>query len=103
MSALFNLAKERRIEEHRDKLFSGARVNFTEDRSALHVALRNCSNKPVVVDGLNVMTEIKKVLARMKGFTNAIRTGKWLGFTGRQITDVVNIGVPYRIEASTDF
>jgi len=92
MSALFNLAKERKIEEHRDKLFSGARVNFTEDRSALHVALRNRSNKPVVVDGLNVMTEINKVLVRMKSFTNAIRTGKWLGFTGKRITDVVNIG-----------
>lgn len=59
----------------------------------LHVALRNRSNRPIVVDGEDVMPAVNKVLQQMKGFTNAVRSGEWKGWTGKAITDVVNIGI----------
>ena len=76
-----------------EKMFTGQKINTTEDRAVLHVALRNRSNRPIVVDGKDVMPEVNAVLAHMREFTEAVRSGKWTGYTGKPITDVVNIGI----------
>jgi len=93
MQLLLNLAKERGVNEARDAMFSGQRINFTEDRAVLHVALRNRSNVPMLVNGVDVMPEVNKVLDHMKEFCNEVISGSWKGFTGKSITDVVNIGI----------
>jgi len=90
---LMDLAKERGVEVARDAMFSGEKINFTEDRAVLHVALRNRSNVPMVVDGKNVMPAVNKVLNHMKEFCNKVISGAWKGFTGKKITDVVNVGI----------
>jgi glucose-6-phosphate isomerase len=74
-------------------MFAGNRINFTENRSVLHTALRNRSDKPIVLDGVNIMSEVHGVLNRMRTFCELVRSGKWHGFTGKPITDVVNIGI----------
>lgn len=74
-------------------MFGGAHINITEDRAVLHTALRNKSGKPVVVDGKDVMPEVLAVLAHMKEFTNQVLSGDWKGYTGKKMTDVVNIGI----------
>ena len=73
-------------------MFSGERINITENRAVLHTALRNRSNRPVMVDGRDVMPDVNGVLAQMGRFSQAVRDGAWTGHDGRQITDVVNIG-----------
>ncbi|XP_058485553.1 glucose-6-phosphate isomerase b [Solea solea] len=93
MKMLVDLAKSRGIEAAREKMFKGDKINFTEGRAVLHVALRNRSNTPVVVDGKDVMPEVNKVLEKMKGFCHRVRSGEWKGYTGKSITDVVNIGI----------
>jgi glucose-6-phosphate isomerase len=93
LKLLFQLAREAKVEEWREKMFSGEKINFTEDRSVLHVALRNRSNKPILSDGKDVMPEVNEVLAQMKRCSDAIRNGVWVGYTGKRITDVVNIGI----------
>ena len=93
MQLLLQLAREADIEGWREKMFSGEKINFTEDRAVLHIALRNRSNSPIVLDGEDVMPLVNGVLARMKAFSNAVRSGEWLGYSGKAITDVVNIGV----------
>jgi glucose-6-phosphate isomerase len=75
------------------KMFSGEKINVTENRAVLHIALRNRSNKPILVDGKDVMPEVNAVLAHMKEFSEAIRSGAWKGHTGKPITDFVNIGI----------
>ena len=90
---LISLAKEADIESWRDKLFSGEKVNFTEDRSALHVALRNKSNKPIYSNSKNVMPDVSASLEKMKLISESIRTGEWKGYTGEKIRTVVNIGI----------
>ncbi|XP_030764663.1 glucose-6-phosphate isomerase [Sitophilus oryzae] len=90
---LFRLARVRKVELARDDMFSGKKINFTEDRAVLHIALRNRSNTPIIVDGKDVMPEVNAVLEHMKQFTNSILSGQWRGFSGKQITDVVNIGI----------
>merc|ERR1711962_1037695 len=90
---LMDLAKERGVEVARDAMFAGEKINFTEDRAVLHVALRNRSNVPMVVDGKNVMPAVNKVLNHMKEFCNKVISGSWKGFSGKAITDVVNIGI----------
>lgn len=90
---LVELAKSRGVEASRDKMFSGEKINFTEGRAVLHVALRNRSNTPIHVDGKDVMPEVNKVLEKMKGFCHKVRSGEWKGFTGKSITDVVNVGI----------
>src|SRR6202044_2288135 len=77
----------------RDAMFAGEKINGTEGRAVLHVALRNRSNRPIVVDGKDVMPEVNAVLAKMRGFTDQVRSGTWKGHTGKRITDVVNIGI----------
>uniref|UniRef100_A0A672S5W4 Glucose-6-phosphate isomerase n=1 Tax=Sinocyclocheilus grahami TaxID=75366 RepID=A0A672S5W4_SINGR len=93
MKMLVELAKARGVEASRDKMFSGEKINFTEGRAVLHVALRNRSNTPINVDGKDVMPEVNQVLEKMKGFCHKVRSGEWKGYTGKSITDVVNVGI----------
>merc|ERR1711971_1482441 len=88
-----DLAKERGVEVARDAMFAGEKINFTEDRAVLHVALRNRSNVPMVVDGKDVMTDVNAVLDHMGQFCNKVISGAWKGFSGKKITDVVNVGI----------
>jgi glucose-6-phosphate isomerase len=93
MRLLVALAEQQKVAEWRDRMFAGDKINGTEGRAVLHVALRNRSNRPILVDGKDVMPEVNGVLARMRRFTEALRTGAWKGWTGKRITDVVNIGI----------
>ncbi|KAK2842866.1 hypothetical protein Q5P01_013066 [Channa striata] len=93
MAMLLALAKSRGVEEAREKMFSGEKINFTEGRAVLHVALRNRSNTPIHVDGKDVMPEVNRVLDKMKTFCHKVRSGEWKGFSGKSVTDVVNIGI----------
>jgi glucose-6-phosphate isomerase len=90
---LLQLAKEAHIEAWRDRMFKGEKINITEDRAVLHTALRNRNNAPVLVDGKDVMPEVNAVLAQMRAFSDKVRNGEWLGYTGKRITDIVNIGI----------
>jgi glucose-6-phosphate isomerase len=90
---LIDLAKQAGVEALRDRMFSGEKINNTEDRAVLHVALRNRSNKPIVVDGKDVMPEVNEVLSHLKAFVEKVRTGVHVGYTGKSITDIVNIGI----------
>ncbi|HWE01687.1 MAG TPA: glucose-6-phosphate isomerase [Tepidisphaeraceae bacterium] len=90
---LLDLAKSADVHGHAGKMFSGEKINTSEGRAVLHVALRNRSNRPIFVDGADVMPEVNRVLAHMKEFSEAIRDGSWKGYTGQRITDVVNIGI----------
>jgi glucose-6-phosphate isomerase len=87
------LAVERNVPGMAKKMFSGEKINITEDRAVLHIALRNRSNTPILVDGKDVMPEVNAVLAHMKKFSEAVRSGEWKGHTGKPITDFVNIGI----------
>ncbi|XP_061601622.1 glucose-6-phosphate isomerase b [Cololabis saira] len=93
MKMLVELAKSRGVEAAREKMFTGQKINFTEGRAVLHVALRNRSNTPIMVDGKDVMPDVNKVLEKMKGFCHRVRSGEWKGYTGKAITDVVNVGI----------
>jgi glucose-6-phosphate isomerase len=93
MRRLFALAREANISGWTQRMFSGKPINFTEQRPALHIALRNRSNTPIFVDGEDVMPEVNRVLAKMKRFCIKVQTGIWRGHTGKRITDVVNIGI----------
>ncbi|MDZ7876851.1 MAG: glucose-6-phosphate isomerase [Saprospiraceae bacterium] len=90
---LIKLAKECGLKTAIEAQFNGAVINETENRAVLHTALRNRSNKSVVVDGKDVMPDVKAVLKKMEGFCQKIISGSWKGFTGKSITDVVNIGI----------
>ena len=93
LDLLLALAKERKVEEGIAAMFAGERINVTENRAVLHTALRNRSERPVLVDGKDVMGDVREVLAKMRAFTDKIRSGEWTGYTGKRITDVVNIGI----------
>ncbi|PIO47432.1 MAG: glucose-6-phosphate isomerase [[Chlorobium] sp. 445] len=93
MNLLFALAKETKVKANIEKMFRGEKINTTENRAVLHIALRNRANRPIKVDGKDVMPEVNAVLAQMKSFCEAVRSGAWLGYTGKPITDVVNIGI----------
>ncbi len=93
MSLLFQLAEECGLKQAIEAEFTGDKINQTEDRSVLHIALRNRSNSPILSDGKDVMPGVNKVLAQMKEFSNEIISGTWKGYTGKAITDVVNIGI----------
>ena len=90
---LLALAEQAKVAEWRDRMFAGEKINGTEGRAVLHTALRNRSNRPIVVDGKDVMPDVNAVLAKMRGFTESVRSGAWKGFTGKRITDIVNIGI----------
>src|SRR5436305_308235 len=93
LSLLCDLARQADLKGWTEKMFTGQKINTTEDRAVLHVALRNRSNRPILVDGKDVMPEVNAVLAHMREFTEAVRSGAWKGYTGKPITDVVNIGI----------
>lgn len=93
VALLIQLARECMLKQAIDAMFSGEKINMTEGRQVLHTALRNQSNQPVYADGKDVMPEINAVLQQMKTFSDAVISGEWKGFTGKQITDVVNIGI----------
>src|SRR4051812_48971360 len=93
MTLLRSLAKQADLAGWTAKMFAGEKINTTENRAVLHIALRNRSNRRILVDGKDVMPEVNAVLAHMKEFSEAIRSGRWTGYTGKRITDVVNIGI----------
>lgn len=90
---LVQLAKEAGLPEKIKSMFKGEKINTTENRAVLHVALRNRTNSPILVDGEDVMPKVNRVLERMGRFSHAIRSGEWLGYTNQPITDIVNIGI----------
>jgi glucose-6-phosphate isomerase len=93
MRLLFELARQAKLSEWTERMFNGEKINITEDRAVLHVALRNRSNRPILVDGEDVTPQVNAVLAHMREFTEAVRSGAWTGYTGKRITDAVNIGI----------
>jgi len=93
LALLQQLARECGVNKAIEAMYSGEKINVTEDRPVLHIALRNRSNTPVYVDGKDVMPDVNRVLDHMKEFSEAIITGTWTGYTGKAITDVVNIGI----------
>lgn len=93
MDKLVGLARAAGVAERRDAMFAGEKINTTEGRAVLHVALRNRADNPILVDGEDVMPGVTKVLGKMRDFTESVRSGSWTGFSGEAITDVVNIGI----------
>ena len=93
LQLLRQLATERDLAGWTRRMFSGERINTTEDRPVLHIALRNRANTPILVDGRDVMPEVNAVLAQMRSFCDRIRSGAWKGRTGKPITHIVNIGI----------
>ncbi|QOV91973.1 glucose-6-phosphate isomerase [Humisphaera borealis] len=93
MKLLRALATQADLSGWTAKMFAGEKINTTEGRAVLHVALRNRSNRPIIVDGQDVMPAVNAVLKHMREFSDAVRGGSWLGYTGKKITDIVNIGI----------
>ncbi len=93
LSLLISLARKAQLNDWIERMFTGEKINFTEHRAVLHVALRNRSNSPICVDGEDVMPQVNRVLARMRTFSESLRNGDWRGYSGKAITDVVNIGI----------
>ena len=93
ISLLVKLAKEVDVENWRDRMFEGEKINSTEHRAVLHTALRNQNQTPIMSDGEDVMPKVKNVLKKMRRFSEEVRSGQWKGFTGKPITNVINIGI----------
>ena len=93
LNGLFELARESGLPEKMRAMFAGEKINNTENRAALHIALRNRADTPIYVDGENVMPKVNSVLRHMGRFAHAVRNGDWTGYTGQAITDIVNIGI----------
>lgn len=93
MTLLEQMCKEAKVLDMAKAMFSGEKINLTEKRAVLHVALRNRSNTPIIVDGVDVMPEVNDVLSKLEVFVNDVRNGVWKGHTGKAITDVVNLGI----------
>lgn len=93
LGLLAELASVRRVEEGRAAMFAGARINTTENRAVLHVALRNREERQMLLDGVDVMPEVRATRARLKTFSDAVRSGAWTGATGKTIRHIVNIGI----------
>ncbi|MBE9486890.1 MAG: glucose-6-phosphate isomerase [Chloroflexi bacterium] len=90
---LIDLAEQCELRKQIEQMFRGERINRTEQRAVLHVALRNRSPRPILVEGRDVMPQINAMLEKMRVFCEQVRSGQWLGFTGRPVTDIVNIGI----------
>ncbi|XP_049852545.1 glucose-6-phosphate isomerase-like [Schistocerca gregaria] len=90
---LADLLNQADVPTQLENMFRGEHINSTENRAVLHVALRNLSKTPILVDGSDVMPQVFDVLARMKSFSSSVRDGSWTGYTGQSITDIVNIGI----------
>jgi glucose-6-phosphate isomerase len=93
MQHLLALARAAKVPEMRDAMFAGEKINTFEDRAVLHIALRNRPDNPIYVDGEDVMPGVKRVLDKMRAFSEAVRSGTWQGYSGEAITDIVNIGI----------
>jgi glucose-6-phosphate isomerase len=93
MNLLFQLARARNVEQLRNDMFAGKKINTTEDRAVLHIALRNMSSDPIMVDEQDVMPAVREVLKRMSAFSEKVRDGSWKGHTGKRIKTVINIGI----------
>ena len=93
LALLAELARERGVERLRDAMFAGEKINLTENRAVLHTALRAPQDKQITVDGQDVTGDVHSVLARIRTFSDAVRSGQWHGHTGKEITDIVNIGI----------
>jgi len=93
ITKLLDLATEVELSNRIASMFRGDKVNNTEQRAALHIALRNRSNRPIMVDGKDIMPAVNAVLAKMRQFTESVRSGKWRGYTGKPIESIVNIGI----------
>jgi glucose-6-phosphate isomerase len=93
LSLLVKLARERHVEAWRERMFAGEPINTTENRGVLHVALRNRSERPVHYQGIDVMPDVRAVLASMRNFTKRVRNGAWVGHTGKTIAHIVNLGI----------
>ncbi|MBX3080386.1 MAG: glucose-6-phosphate isomerase [Anaerolineae bacterium] len=93
IALLLDLARQSNLSQRIEGMFTGQKINTTEDRAVLHIALRNRSNRPILVDGVDVMPEVNRVLGKMRSFSDQVRSGAWKGYTGKNITDVVNIGI----------
>ncbi|WP_373550313.1 glucose-6-phosphate isomerase [Haliscomenobacter sp.] len=93
LKTLLQLAEECGLKAAIEAMYSGEKINATEGRSVLHIALRNRSNRPILVDGADVMPDVNAVLAKMEAFSKRILSGEWKGYTGKSITDIVNIGI----------
>lgn len=93
MELLFDLAKQQDVQGKARAMFNGEKINNTENRAVLHIALRNQSENPIYVDGQDVMPEVREVLQRIKVFTEKVRSGEWKGHTGKSIQHIVNIGI----------
>ena len=93
MQLLRQLARERKVEERRDAMFAGEKINSTEHRAVLHTVLRMPRDTSLLIDGQDVVKEVHAVLDHIRAFTDRVRSGQWMGHTGRPITDIVNIGI----------
>ncbi len=93
LSLLMDLARQANLTDWISRMFAGEKINVTEHRAVLHTALRNRANRPIMVDGKDVMPDVNAVLAQMKVFGEAVRSGEWRGYSGKPISDVVNIGI----------
>lgn len=93
LELLLSLAEEAGVKSKIEAMFSGEKINKSEDRPVLHIALRNVSNSEINLDGANVMEEINSVLERMKQFANQVRSGEWTGYSGKKIKNIINIGI----------
>ncbi len=93
LGLLVELAQQSGLEQHRDAMFAGERINVSENRSVLHVALRMPKGTSLVVDGVDVVAQVHEVLDKMASFANKIRSGEWKGHTGKPIRNIINIGI----------
>ena len=93
LKLLLKLADETGVQEAIEQMFSGEKINETENRAVLHIALRNRKQSPICVDGENIMPRIDRVLQQMEAFCQSVQRGEWKGYTGKKITDIVNIGI----------
>jgi glucose-6-phosphate isomerase len=93
LELLVELARECGLEKLRNDMFAGDKINFTEKRAVYHVALRNVSKRPMLVDGKSVVEDVNAVLEHMKSFSEQVRSGEWRGWTGKKIKTVINIGI----------
>jgi glucose-6-phosphate isomerase len=93
LKLLVQLAEECQLKEATESMFTGEKINRTENRAVLHTALRNFSGKPIITDGKDVMPDIRRVLSQMKSFCEKVHSGEWKGYTGKKIKYIVNLGI----------
>ncbi|MBK5243963.1 MAG: glucose-6-phosphate isomerase [Eubacteriaceae bacterium] len=93
LEKLLQLTEDCKVKTAMEAMFAGEKINQTEDRAVMHTALRNFSDKPIIVDGKDIMQEVRETRKKMKSFCGKIHSGEWKGYTGKKITDIVNIGI----------